>query len=418
MATSRDGSGANGATGPGGAAAEGLRRHEKATLAYSYVGETGRGVFQALAIDFAMLVAVSHFFVSNRWLLWVLGAAPFIGYVASLFSAPLSRHWRKKSLVRTLEVASRIFMIGAACALTGSAFVMLMGIGIACAFFGTPLVSGIYGANFRTQVRGGAVGRLHTLRMAAVAATGALIGVVMGWDTAFYRPLLGGLSMLALGCAWFSWRLPESRRRRNNGTANQLSDVGRVLTGDKAFLWLEVCWFLFGISNLQMVPMKVLYLRDLGFGEQQIMLCTTTAMFATMVVSIRLWGMFLYRVNFGIYRIAANLFIMIGIGIFFRSSSPWTAALGSAFWAFGLAGGSLSWRLIATFFTSADRGPAYMSVHTFLCGLRGMAGPMFSLHSYGTLSAQTLSTISLFGFSLSSLLLIPLIPTLSKREKN
>jgi len=397
----------------------GLRRHERATLAYSAIGEVGRGMFEGLAGDFAMLVAVSYFMVGSRWLLWLLSAAPFMGYVASLLSAPLAGTWRKKSVIRVLEGIACILLMGAACADTGAKYIILMAVGLALVRFATPLISGLYGSNFQTRVRGPAVSRLQMLRLGTVAATGAAAAMLMGRDTALYRPYLFALCVVMLGCAWFAWKLPEaspgpricSRATLKHG----LRDCIAILTKDRAFMLLEAGWFLLGLSNLQMMPLKVLYLRDLGFGERQIMLCTTTTMFVSMVLSTAVWGWLLYRMNFAAYRILTNLLIMAGLFAFFRSTSPFTVACGSALWAAGLAGGGLCWRLVATFFTTPDRGASYMSVHTFLCGIRGMLAPLLGLQAYGYVSAQTLSTVSLCGLGVATVMLLPLIPLLARR---
>lgn len=394
-----------------------LRRHERATLGYSYVGEMGRGMFEGLTGDFAMLVAVSHFAVLNRGLLWLLSAAPFIGYTASLLAAPLSNTWRKKSMVRILEASACLLLMGAALAWSGPTFVIFMACGVAVVRFATPLISGIYGSNFRTEVRGPAVSRLQMLRLATVAATGAVAGALMDKSTAWYRPTLFLLSVVMIACAWIVWRLPESRPKSGVAGPNGLSACIRILLTDRAFLLLEAAWFLLGISNLQMMPLKVLYLRDLGFGEWQIMLCTTTTMFSAMVVSTALWGLILYRINFAIYRILTNLFIMLGLYLFFRGTTPVTVAIGSALWAAGLAGGGLCWRLVATFFTTPKQGPAYMSIHTFLCGIRGMLAPLLGLQAYGHIPMQTLTIVSLLGLGISTLMFLPLIPALARRNR-
>ncbi len=393
-----------------------MRRREVATLGYSYAGEAGRGVFQALGADFAMLVAVSHFGTGSVFLLWLLNASPFVGYLFSLFSAPLVRLRRKKSLVLGFEAASRFLVLVAVFARSAAGFIVPMALARACANMATPLISGIYGANFCDLSRGPAVGRLQMLRMAAVAACGGLFAGAMRVGGAEQFRILGGAAAAGtLFLAFYSWRLPEGRPARNPGTANSLRDCIGIMAGDRAFMFFEFSWFLLGLANLVIWPIKVLRLHDLGYSDSAIMLCTTAVMFAAMVSSLPLWGRLLYRMNFAVYRAVTNLFIMAGILVFFRAQHPAAVCLGSALWGIGLAGGGLCWRLVATFFTRPDRGPAYMSIHTFLCGIRGIVGPLLGLQGYSMMSMGHLSAISVGSMAVSTVLVLFLVPAAQRR---
>ena len=96
-----------------------LRRHERATLGYSYAGEFGRGASAAIGAEFALLVALSYFKVDNILLLWGLSSAGFLGLMlAALGAAQAGRH-RKKDIIFRLELASRVLLLLAACAPTG-----------------------------------------------------------------------------------------------------------------------------------------------------------------------------------------------------------------------------------------------------------------------------------------------------------
>ncbi|NOY81399.1 MAG: MFS transporter, partial [Kiritimatiellaeota bacterium] len=388
-----------------------MRRREVATLGYSYAGETGRGVFQAVGADFAMVVAVSHFGTNSVFLLWLLNASPFVGYLFSLFSAPLTRFGRKKSLVLGFEAISRFLVLAAVLARNAAGFIVPMALARACANMASPLISGIYGANFCDLSRGPAVGRLQMLRMATVALCGGLFaGAMRAGGAGQFRPLGAAAAAATLFLAVYTWRLPEGRPARNPGDANSLRDCFGIMTGDGAFMFFEFSWFLLGLANLVIWPIKVLRLHDLGYSDSAIMLCTTTTMFAAMVSSMPIWGRLLYRMNFAVYRAVTNLFIMAGILVFFRGRSPVAICLGSALWGIGLAGGGLCWRLVATFFTRPDRGPAYMSIHTFLCGIRGIIGPLLGLHGYRMMSIERLSAVSLGLMGTSTVLVLCMVP--------
>lgn len=394
-----------------------LKRHEQATLRYSYAGEFGRGAFLALCRDFALLVAVSHFGVTGRGPLWFLSSAGFVGFILAGSGASAATKWRKKSVIRAFEVVSRLLVVLAAFATTGRAFVLTMGLGIAVNTMSVPLISGLYGANFRQPVRGRAVGRLQAVAVGTTALTGVVLGVVMELDTAYFRGLLACVSLISLACAWYTWRLPESRPPPAYSRRIRFSDFVRVLSRDRAFLYLEVYWFIVGLSNLWLMPIRVLYLTGIGFSERQVMLTTTTTMYATMVLSVGLWGRALYRLNFARYRMLNSAFFMGGILVFFHSTSPALVCAGSLLWALGLAGGILSWRLVATFFTTPSRVALYMAVHTFCCGIRGIVGPYLSLRLHDACGARFVVWVSIAGMAVAVAMLIPFAPVVERRRR-
>ncbi len=395
-----------------------LRRHERATLRYSYASEVGRGSFAALRTEFALLVAVTCFGVTSKWLLWGLTSAVFVGMIASLFSSSLTARHRKRGIMLATEVASRLVVIVAAFSTTGLAFVITMGVGVALNAQSLPLTSGIYSANFRAVVRGRALGRMMTLALLAMAATSALAGWAMGVDRQYFRVLLIGVSVASGLCSWYgNRRLPEPRPRRRSSRHVGWRDYLRVVRDDRVFMYMEAVWFLMGLCNLWLVPVRVLRLQDIAFSEFQIMLATVTAGSLTIVLMLGLWGRVLYRVNFGLYRMILSALFAAGILIFFHSSSFPMVCFGSVVWGMAMAGGMLSWRLIATFFTHPGRAPMYMAIHVFLCGVRGVLGPVLSLSLHERYGAQFVGNLSAAGFALSIPLLIPIYLAMRRRRK-
>jgi len=394
------------------------RRSERITLNSSYAGEAGRGISAAAWGDFAMLVSVSHFGVANRWLLGMLGSAPYAGYVLSLFSAPLAGLWRKKSIVRWFEVLSRLLLLVAAGAVNGGMFIAAIVASSVLAVSVSPLITGIYGENFRTAVRGEGVGRLQILRMGCIVAVAGGASWVLARGTGYYRLVLSLVGLVSLGLAIRAWRLPETRRSLK-ASVPVLTGLGRslrIFVSDPAFMVFELCWFLLGLGSLAVMPLRVLYLRDLGFSDRDILLCTTVAAYAAMLVTLPLWGRILYRMNFAVYRVVTNLLLMAGVLVFFRAQTPLEAVVGSALLGSGWGGGSLAWRLVATFFTGSKNAPAYQSVHTFLCGIRGVIGPMVGIRNYGVVAIGTITGASLGLMALSTVMVLGLIPVLARRR--
>ena len=390
---------------------------EKLTLWYSYAGELGRGSFKALYPSFAIIVALSHFGVKSKYLLWCLASAVYVGMIVSLISSTVIARYRKKHIIMTAEIISRLTLVAAAFVTSGTAFVVFMALGSAINVFSLPHLSGIYGVNFRSGVRGHAVGRLLSLMIGTAAVTGILAGLLMDMNTSYYRILLLVVSVLGIGCSWYAnSHLPEVRASGHRAPGRTWKDYVHVFSKDLAFVYLEFTWFIVGICGLWLAPISVLRLKAIGFRDGQIMLATVVITWLTVVLTIGLWGRLIYRLNFGIYRIILSVLFATGITVFFNSQTLLFVCLGSFVWALALSGGEISWRLVTTLFTTPQRVPVYMSVHVFLCGVRGLVGPFLSLSLYETYGPQFVAWLSVGGYLLSILLFIPIVYVMKKRN--
>jgi hypothetical protein len=395
-----------------------LRRHERLTLERAYAGEFGRGIYAALALDFTLTIAMTHYRILDTRYIWLLSAAPFIGHLTAVFATTLTASYRKKTLIFLFEIFSRLAFIVAASVTSGPLFVVLMALGMAFNALGVPLVSGMYGSNFTAPVRGWAMGRLQAISVGTTSAVATTTGILLGFGTEYFVFLLSLLSALSLACSWYNWGWPEPRRRVDGGTSGGriFRDFFQVLLTDRAFVYLEVVWFIIGSATLSLQPMRVLHLQQLGYDARAILVATTATTMAAQLLAVGLWGRVLYRMNFAVYRALISLAFVVGIAMFFYARHYWSICLGSVIWGIGLAGGVLSWRLIATFFTVPSRVPVYMSVHTFLFGLRGLIGPFFALKIQETQGVYPVANYAIAAQILSALLLMPLIPVMRARQ--
>ena len=393
-----------------------LRLHERATLRYSYSGEFGRGALAAVCADFALVVAVTYFAVDNVVLIWILSSAVFLGLMLAALGTAQTGRYRKKEVVFGIEIASRVMVLAAAFSPNGTAFAILIGLGVAIGAVIVPLVTGIYGANFGVSVRGRAVGRLQAIRAVAMTLFAVLAGAIVARDMVLFRAVLGATALLSMACAWYVYRLPEGQAGRNGNRLTILRDVVNVLKTDRAYAYLQSVWFISGLCSLWLIPLRVLHPKSLEFNEFEIMVGTTGILVAMQVLTIGLWGRILYRMNIVFYRVIVALFLIVGIPTFFYGRTPLVVFAGAVIWGAGLAGATLSWQLIATFFTTRHRLPVYMSVHTFLCGIRGVVGPLIALVVAKAYSTQVVANISVVGIVLTTLMLLPLAPAMRRRK--
>ena len=113
------------------------------------------------------------------------------------------------------------------------------------------------------------------------------------------------------------------------------------------------------------------------------------------------WGWLFDRVNFFALRAALNMGFALGILTFFTSDSATGLFLGAIVYGISTAGGDVAWSLWVTKLAPPGRVADYMSVHTFLTGIRGVIAPMAAFQLCQRFSLPTL------GFGSAALIVIP-----------
>jgi MFS family permease len=102
-----------------------------------------------------------------------------------------------------------------------------------------------------------------------------------------------------------------------------------------------------------------------------------------------------------------NAGFALGIMTFFTGSSTPGLVLGAVIFGVSNSGGDLAWSLWVTKFAPADRVADYMSVHTFLTGVRGVVAPMVAFQLLNTLSLSEMGWVSAGLIGIATLMLIP-----------
>src|SRR6185369_2434387 len=100
------------------------------------------------------------------------------------------------------------------------------------------------------------------------------------------------------------------------------------------------------------------------------------------------------HMNFFSLRVTLNAGFAIGILACFTSSSLSGLIAGAIIFGISNAGGDVAWSLWVTKFAPAGRVADYMSVHTFLTGVRGVAAPMFAFWLVTRVTPMTLALFS------------------------
>jgi MFS family permease len=166
----------------------------------------------------------------------------------------------------------------------------------------------------------------------------------------------------------------------------------RFVRVDVLFRRVLISWMIMGFANLMMLPLRVEYLANPTYGWEftagRIALLTIVVPNLARLVLSPLWGYLFDRMNFFVLRCLLNLGFAIGIVSFFIGDT-WTGmAVGAVIFGASNAGGEVAWSLWVTKFSPPDRVADYMSVHTFLTGIRGVLAPVTAFYLTGTLGVS------------------------------
>jgi MFS family permease len=120
-----------------------------------------------------------------------------------------------------------------------------------------------------------------------------------------------------------------------------------------------------------------------------------------------IWGYLFDHMNFFALRVALNIGFAVGILTFFMSDSLTGMICGAVVFGISNAGGDVAWSLWVTKFAPPARVADYMSVHTFLTGVRGVVAPFFAFYFANPDSLSQMALISSSLIFIATLLLIP-----------
>jgi MFS family permease len=263
-----------------------------------------------------------------------------------------------------------------------------------------PLMTQVYQDNYPPDSRGRLYSRAFMLRIAAAMAfawmggqllepslgeLSRIVGVPLFRVTALlhkyadrWRVLLVLFAGAFAMAAWAVSRIP-SRPIPPAAGSHPLHGL-RYIGEDRLFRQALIAWMLMGFANLAMLPMRIEYLGNpkhgLARSASEIALLTLVIPNAARLVMSPVWGRLFDRMNFFSLRVVLNIGFALGIAAFFTSESTWGLVLGALIYGVSNAGGDVAWGLWVTKIAPADRVADYMSIHTFLTGIRGVLAPV------------------------------------------
>jgi MFS family permease len=385
---------------------------DRARITFRY--DCGRmlcaGILESAANTFLLLIAVKFYSAGA-----VAKALVAAGGSVGLLMSPVALAFVERRRWTATQGASRLFLIGAVACLLAALLPGVWGYVPACMVAMTtssaviPLMTQVYHDNYPETERGKLYSRSFMLRISAALIFSWAGGWFLDWRPEWHAVLLFAFGTAFLVSAWTVSRIPSSPIPPSGGT-HPLHAL-RFVREDRLFRQTLVVWMFMGFANLMMLPMRIEYLGNPSFGlarsAAEIALLTGVIPNCARLLMNPVWGWMFDRINFFALRISLNIGFAIGILAFFTSNSNAGLILGAVIYGISNAGGDVAWGLWVTKFAPPDRIADYMSVHTFLTGVRGVAAPLVAFQLIQRFPLPALGMFSATLILVATLMLIP-----------
>lgn len=342
----------------------------------------------------------------------LLVAAPSAGLLASLFVVQAIR--RTGHTVNGIGALIWILAaLGFGAAAFGGTSAAAFAWGVCAAMFflslGAPLLAQIYRDHYPDRMRGRLFSISGMLRALSAAGFSIAAGAALTSNLAIWPWLLG---VYALCCIIMAWLLMLMRPVSLDRTLRvRLFDSFRHVKTDAPFRRLLIVWMFLGLGNLLGMALFVEYIANpaygFGFDATRVGWLTSTIPMLAFVSCVVIWGVLFDRANFYVVRLVINLIFILSIALYYFGNSYGMLCAAMAVHGVARAGGNVAWSLWVTKFASAERVTEYMSVHTFLTGIRGVLAPVMAFALASTLGAPTMAWLGIALIVIGSLIVAP-----------
>ncbi len=347
------------------------------------------GMLEYMIVPFAGLVALNYYDASDAQKAFLLAVSQ-AGLIASLAVVPLVRRlgWPITRAAAAFGLSGAASIAFAATFADSLACYMA---GLSVAFFTftlpLPLMTQIYQNNYPSQRRGKIFAATTMFRGVTAVAFASFAGWWLDLGEENFRTLLWVFAAAGAWAALLTLRIPTAPVAA--GSTNPFTAF-RWLRSDKKFRVLIVSWMLMGLGNLTALKLWTEYFANAkygnGFSALQVTLLTFVIPSTVKLLFTYPWGWLFDRLNFYMLRIILNFLFSAAVLVVFYGDGFWVMAIGTGLQGFAFAGGNIAWSLWVTKVAPAEHVAEYMSVHSFMTGLRGAAAPAVGfalLHQFG-----------------------------------
>jgi predicted MFS family arabinose efflux permease len=373
------------------------------------------GIFDTLKNTLFLLVAI-QFFAMPDSLSSLISIAPALGMLAGLFVIPeLEKRLSPGTVLALFSLLMGFSLLVPVFLQDRLVYALSVSFCIFLTSLRVPFFAGFYDECYRID-RMAQLMSLGTLTLILVATGSSwLFGKILEANLENYRFIFLFSGILFILTALLMKRLPPSQHvmpiRKEPFWKNL-----KLIWQDRRFGITSISWMILGFANLWSVPIRTVFLSDtergLGLDPMTVLLILGIIPGVARLVSNFFWARFYDRSRFVMVRLMMNILIGLGIFLFFITRNIWVIALGSSLISISLAGTPFIWTLWVTRIAPKGETRRYMSVHSFLCGLRGLIGPPLA---FAFIQSHDIKRVGMISAGLALLSIIALLPLFMKR---
>ncbi len=332
------------------------------------------------------------------------------GLLLALYWGHLMAHSGRRRWLLRGGLGGRLVLLLTPLATTPVAFVALLAV---VHFFGSlvyPAVNGILQANLPADRRGRVFGMGALIQNLTTAATSLVAGALLERDAGLYRAIFPVMGCLGFVYLCILARLPRPAddtaedppagfadifmvprlplgpvrwRRLASAVATPFREALQTFRVDRAYLWHEGNFMLYGMAFMMLNPVVPLYFTErLDLGYEQIsnarILIASLGVAALGPVMGRLMDRF-HPVRLCILAFAVLTGYPVALAL--AEHVPGLAPVAMAYLAFGIyalgmSGVNVTWHVGSITFAPPGQGGYYQGIHVTMVGVRGVVGPL------------------------------------------
>ena len=390
----------------------GLELEEKTLRTYRYeqLRAVASGIIEAAQTTFFLLVALRWFGAGPAAKSLIASSVGF-GFVLTPFVvyAAYSLRLQSSRAAAILNWIPAVLLAAAAIWPTLELYVAAVVLSLAIITAAIPFYTQIYHENYPAEVRGRLFSQTMMTQIGVAGVFALAAGRLLSGRIQYFQVLLVLCAAAAAYRGYCAWMCPAAPLVQK-GEARFMRGFSYAVH-DRVFRQTLLAWMLMGFGSVMMLPLRVECLANPkyghGFSEFEVALFVTFLPNVARLLVLPVWGMLFDRMNFFMLRISVNMALMLGILTFFFDSSIGGLVLGALTFGIASAGGDVCWSLWVTKFAPSDRIADYMSVHTFMTGIRGILAPLLSFHLALHWQMTSIAWLSAGLIFSASLLLVP-----------
>jgi len=370
---------------------------ERTTARRYYLGTVFQGVWTTAQFLFPFVLAKS--LSAPGWLVTLSVLMETSGMVLGIYWGQFMGTGYRRRVLFWGGLAGRLVVVTALLVTTPGQFVLMLAAVYLFISIIYPAQNSILQENIRAERRGEVFGRGAFIQHSVAAACSLAVGHFLDRDPMSFQWIFPVIGVLGFGYPLALATLPRPATPPTDpGAGPPAPPASRSLAGailqpfldardtfrrDRAYLWYQINFTLYGIAFIMLVPVVPLYLTrelQLEYGD------IANARILIGSLGIALLGPVMGRLMDRLHptRLCALAFgwvvmypLILALGPEVLGLTPvQTAYLAFAIYSVGMAGVNVTWNVGSIAFAPPGKGGHYQGIHVAMVGIRGVLAPI------------------------------------------